>query len=68
MDDTGVLWHDASEADGFNSINHDFIWNADFTRFRVIQLRWHADSSYRKYQAADSPGGQLYLEAVSIAP
>lgn len=37
----------------YNPRRHDFVWNADFTAFRAVQLRWWDDASYIAYQCGE---------------
>lgn len=40
----------ASEAHEYNPERYDFVWNADYTRCRAINLAWYDDASYAAYQ------------------
>lgn len=46
-------WHPAADAEQFDPDKNDFVWNDDFTMFRVTPLSWHDDASYQKYQSHD---------------
>jgi len=52
-------WFPASECENFNPNRFEFVWNADYTMFRAVQLPWFDHASYIRHQAdkpeADEP-------------
>jgi hypothetical protein len=61
-------WHDASELDGFGPVCNEFIWNANFSKFRVIPLRWWDEPSYLKYQSVDPVREDGLTQPTGVAP
>lgn len=48
---------------------NEFVWNDNFTAFRIAPLRWWDDASYAAYQAADShweDGDDSYGESAPV--
>lgn len=43
----------AANAALYNPRRNEFVWNADFSAFRVVPLLWWDDASYIKYQCDD---------------
>ena len=46
-------WLDADKAQEYSPDEYDFIWNDDYTKFRVCRLRWNNQVSYIRYQSMD---------------
>jgi len=46
-------WVEASKVGEYDPRRHDFAWNADFTYFIPLPLKWWDDESYIAYQCGD---------------
>lgn len=46
-------WHPKSMVEQFSPQRNEFHWNANYTKFKPIPLRWWDDSSYARYQSGD---------------
>lgn len=56
------LWYPVADLENFNPDRFDFRWNADYTEFCPVRLRWWDDASYAAWQGdfaepAEIPGG-----------
>lgn len=60
--DTSV-WYDAKEVAEFNPDAFDLYWNADYSKFRAVPLRWTDDASYAAYQAGSDREDDLGPDA-----
>jgi hypothetical protein len=50
-------WYPKSMVKQFSPQRNDFHWNANFTKFKPMPLRWWDDSSYARYQSDDGDYG-----------
>lgn len=51
-----------------SSQRNEFVWNDDFTAFRIVPLKWWDDASYAEYQARDIDDRQEEGAPVPPAP
>lgn len=47
---------------------NEFVWNDNFTAFRIVPLRWWDDASYAAYQARDCYEGEDGEDSYGEAP